>query len=52
MDLLTVLIILALFGFFGTGPWWGYHHYGYLPSGGFGLIVVILIILLISGRRF
>jgi hypothetical protein len=44
--LLVVLIILA----FGGLPRWGYHRYGYAPSGVFGFIVVILVILLLMGR--
>jgi hypothetical protein len=44
----VVLIILALVGAPGIGPW--NHNYGYYPSGGIGLIVVILIVLLLLGR--
>lgn len=46
---ITVLVILLLVGLFaglpGAGVW--HHNYGYYPSGGFGLLVLILILFLI-----
>ena len=44
----VVLIVLALVGAPGVGPW--NHSFGYYPSGGIGLIVVILVILLLLGK--
>ena len=45
--LLVVLILLLL----GALPLWPYSSgWGYYPSGGLGLIVLILIILLLTGR--
>jgi hypothetical protein len=45
--LLVVLVILAL----GSAPAWPYSRgWGYYPSGGLGLVVVILVILLLLGR--
>ncbi|HEX6822631.1 MAG TPA: DUF3309 family protein [Candidatus Sulfotelmatobacter sp.] len=45
--LLVVLILLLL----GALPTWPYSRaWGYYPSGGLGLIVVIVIILLLAGR--
>jgi len=44
--LLIVLILLVVGGL----PTWGYHNYGYAPSGVGGLILVILVILLLTGR--
>jgi hypothetical protein len=45
--LLIILIILLL----GALPTWPYSAgWGYYPSGGLGLIVVILIVLLLVGR--
>jgi Protein of unknown function (DUF3309) len=45
--LLVVLLVLAL----GSAPAWPYSRgWGYYPSGGLGLIVVILLILLLLGR--
>lgn len=46
---LLVLIILLVAGV-GGAPNWGYHQYGWGPSGGIGLVVLILIILLLLGR--
>jgi Protein of unknown function (DUF3309) len=45
--LLVVLILLLL----GALPLWPYsNNWGYYPSGGLGLLVLILIILAVSGR--
>lgn len=46
--LLIVVLILLLVGLLPTWPYssgWGYY-----PSGGLGLVVLILIILLLTGR--
>ena len=48
MSLLLLLILLLLF--FGGLPRWGYHSYGYGPSGLFGVVLLIIIILLLTGR--
>jgi hypothetical protein len=45
--LLVVLILLLL----GALPTWGHSRsWGYMPSGGLGLIVIILLILVLTGR--
>ncbi len=45
--ILIVLILLLIFGL----PTWPYSRgWGYYPSGGIGLLVVILIILLLLGK--
>jgi hypothetical protein len=45
--LLVILIILLL----GALPTWPYSSgWGYYPSGGLGLVVLIVIILLVMGR--
>ena len=46
--ILLVVLILALIGAFPTWP--HSRHWGYAPSGLTGLIVVVLIILLLTGR--
>jgi hypothetical protein len=46
--IVVVLVILALVGAPGIGPW--NHGYGYYPSGGIGLVVLIIVLLLIFGR--
>jgi hypothetical protein len=48
--LLILLVILLLLGV-GAFPSWPYsREWGYYPSGGIGLVVVILLILLLIGR--
>jgi hypothetical protein len=45
--LIIVLVLLVL----GALPRWGYSRsWGYYPSGGLGLILVILLILVLMGR--
>lgn len=45
--LLVVLILLLL----GALPTWPYSRsWGYYPSGGLGLIVLVVIVLLLAGR--
>jgi hypothetical protein len=45
--LLVVLLILAL----GSLPSWPYsRRWGYYPSGGLGLVVLIVLILFLMGR--
>lgn len=47
----TVLIVILVLLLIGALPTWGYSAgWGYFPSGGLGLILLILIILLVSGR--
>jgi len=48
MLLLLVILIILLFG---SVPAWPYSRgWGYYPSGGLGLVVLILVILLLMGR--
>ncbi|HTT20531.1 MAG TPA: DUF3309 family protein [Candidatus Binatia bacterium] len=45
--LLVVLILLLL----GALPTWPYSRsWGYYPSGGLGLIVIVVLVLLLAGR--
>jgi Protein of unknown function (DUF3309) len=47
----TVLIVILVLLLIGALPTWGYSAgWGYVPSGGLGLILLILVILLVSGR--
>jgi len=46
-----ILIIILVLLLVGALPNWPYSNsWGYYPSGGLGLIVLILLILLLSGR--
>ena len=47
----TVLIVILVLLLIGALPTWGYSSgWGYFPSGGLGLILLILIVLMVSGR--
>jgi hypothetical protein len=47
----TVLVIILLLLLIGALPSWPYSRgWGYYPSGGLGLIVLILLILVLLGR--
>ena len=47
----TILIIILILALIGALPAWPYSTgWGYYPSGGLGLIVLILVILLLLGR--
>jgi hypothetical protein len=51
MSLGTILVIILIIVLIGALPTWPYSSgWGYYPSGGAGLIVLILIILLLMGR--
>lgn len=41
--LLVVLLVLLIFG----APGWGWHSYGWYPSGGLGLLLLVLLIVLL-----
>jgi hypothetical protein len=47
----TILIIILILFFVGALPTWPHSaSWGYYPSGGLGLILLILIVLLLMGR--
>jgi hypothetical protein len=47
----TILIILLVLFLLGALPTWPHSRsWGYAPSGGLGLILIILIILVVTGR--
>lgn len=47
----TILLIILIVILIGALPTWPYAQgWGYYPSGGVGLIVVILVVLLLMGR--
>ncbi len=45
-----VLLIIVILLVVGGLPTWGYHNYGYAPSGVGGLLLVVLLLLLVTGR--
>jgi hypothetical protein len=47
----TVLIVILLLALFGALPRWSHSRdWGYYPSGGVGMILLIVVILLVVGR--
>jgi hypothetical protein len=49
--LATVLIVVLLFMLIGALPRWSHsRQWGYFPSGGLGVVLAILIILVLVGR--
>lgn len=51
MSLGTILIIVLLLMLLGVLPTWSHStNWGYLPSGGIGLVLVVLVALVVVGR--
>ncbi|MBC3874518.1 DUF3309 domain-containing protein [Undibacterium flavidum] len=51
MSIVTILLIVLILMLVGAFPRWPHSRdWGYGPSGGLGLIFVILLILLLMGR--
>lgn len=51
MSLSTILLVVLILVFVGAFPTWPHsREWGYYPSGGVGLVVVVLLILLLMGR--
>ena len=47
----TILIVVLILALLGALPTWPYSSgWGYYPSGGLGLLLVILIVLMLMGR--
>ena len=48
---MLLLLIVLIFLLFATVPAWPYSRgWGYYPSGGLGLVVLILVIMLLTGN--
>ena len=51
MSLGTILLIVLILMLIGAIPSWSHSKsWGYGPSGGLGLVVIILVVLLLMGR--
>ena len=51
MSISTILIILLVLLLLGALPTWPYSSgWGYYPSGGLGLVLIVLLVLVVSGR--
>jgi hypothetical protein len=51
MSIGTILLILLVLLLIGALPTWPYSGgWGYYPSGGMGLVLIVLLVLVVSGR--
>jgi hypothetical protein len=51
MTIGTILLIVLILALIGAIPAWPHsRNWGYGPSGGLGLVVVVLVVLLLMGR--
>jgi hypothetical protein len=49
--LLTILVVVLILALVGSVPTWPHSRdWGYYPSGGLGIVLVILIVLFLMGR--
>lgn len=47
----TILLVLMILLLLGALPTWGHsRNWGYFPSGGLGLITLVVVVLLLTGR--
>ncbi len=47
----TILLIVVVLLLVGALPTWSHtRNWGYVPSGGLGLVVLILLVLVLTGR--
>jgi hypothetical protein len=47
----TILLIVLVLFFVGALPTWPHsHNWGYVPSGGLGVVVLVLLVLVLTGR--
>ena len=47
----TVLIVILILALLGVLPRWSHSsNWGYFPSGGIGLVLLIVVVLLLLGR--
>ncbi len=51
MSLGTILLIVLILLLIGAIPSWGHSkNWGYGPSGGLGLVILVVVVLLVMGR--
>ena len=51
MTLSTIALIILILLLLGAIPAWPYSRsWGYYPSGGFGVLLIVLVILIAAGR--
>ena len=51
MSMSTILLIILVLLLIGALPAWPYSgRWGYYPSGGLGLVLIVLLVLVVTGR--
>ncbi len=51
MNLGTILVVVLLLALIGALPNWQYSSgWGYYPSGGLGVVLVVIVVLILMGR--
>ena len=51
MSIGTILLVILVLLLIGALPAWPYSNaWGYYPSGGLGLVLIVLLILVVTGR--
>lgn len=51
MSISTILLIVLVLLLIGALPTWPYSSgWGYYPSGGLGLVLIVLLVLVVAGR--
>jgi hypothetical protein len=51
MSLGTILLVVLLLILVGVLPTWGHSaNWGYMPSGGLGILLIVVIVLMVTGR--
>jgi hypothetical protein len=49
--MITILLVILVLMLLGAVPAWPHsRNWGYAPSGGLGLVVIILLVLILTGR--
>lgn len=49
--MLTILLVVLIVAALASAPAWPHSRgWGYYPSGGLGLVVIVLLVLMLSGR--
>lgn len=49
--MITILMVILILMLLGALPSWPYSRgWGYYPSGGLGLVVIVLLVLVLAGR--
>jgi len=49
--MLTILLVVLIVAALASAPAWPHSRgWGYYPSGGLGIVVIVLLVLMLSGR--